>query len=179
MLALPFGEGLVIRSWKAADLDSLCLYADNPAIAAFLRDGFPHPYTSQDAVLFLERAAMFSPPRLLALDYQGQAIGSLGIFPQDDVYRLNAEIGYWLAEPFWNRGILSAALPVFAHYGFGNFGVDRLFARTFSNNLASRRVLEKSGFVLEAVIPACIIKQGLVLDEWLYGLRKSSMASSA
>jgi RimJ/RimL family protein N-acetyltransferase len=109
---------------------------------------------------------------LFAIDVNGLAVGGIGIHPQQDIYRKNAELGYWLAEEYWGRGILSSLLPDIVHYAFENFDIDRVFAKPFNTNLASQKVLVKAGFILEAKIERSIIKNGERLDELIYSIRK-------
>lgn len=158
-----------LRVWSPDDLPSLVRYADNPRIAAGLRDGFPSPYTAADAERFLAMAASpASRNLLLAIDVDGEACGGIGIHPLDDVYRRTAEIGYWLAEPYWGRGIATAAVRALVPLAFERYDLARIQAGIFSNNPASMRVLEKCGFVREAVHRNAVTKNGVTLDEVMY-----------
>jgi RimJ/RimL family protein N-acetyltransferase len=161
-----------LRAWNPRDVGSLLKYADNSKIARNLTDKFPHPYTRQDGVNFISMASSFDPPRIFAIDIECEAVGSIGIFPQEDVHRLNAEMGYWLAEPFWGLGIISRAIPQIVEYGFKTWDIRRIFARPYGTNLASQRVLEKNGFVLEARFSETLIKNGELLDELIYAIRR-------
>src|SRR5690606_938234 len=95
---------------------------------------------------------------ILAITIEDEFVGGIGLHPQNDIYRLNAELGYWLAEPFWGQGIISKAIQEMIQYGFAKLPIQRIFARPFGSNLASQRVLEKNGFILEARIKGCLIK---------------------
>ncbi len=163
--------GFTLRPWRESDLASLVKYADNPRIAQFLTDAFPHPYTEEDGREFLTMAV--GNPGLCAIDVSGEAVGSIGIFPQTDVHERNAELGYFLAEPFWGRGIMTRAVREMVSYGFATFpGVTRIFARPFSTNPASHRVLEKAGFTLEARLRDALYKNGAYMDELIFAIRK-------
>lgn len=153
-------------------MNNLVNYANNPNIAAHLTDAFPHPYTEADGLNFITRATQEKPENVLAIDHDGKAIGSIGIYPQNDVHAGNAELGYWLAEPYWGMGITTQAIQLMVAYTFSRFLVRRIFARPFSLNQASHRVLEKNGFQLEARFQGTIVKNGELLDELVYAVRR-------
>jgi ribosomal-protein-alanine N-acetyltransferase len=161
-----------LRSWTLKDAVGLPEYANNFKIARFMMDRFPHPYTIEDAKAFISLAIKDDPVTLFAIDINGRAAGGIGIHPQPDVYKKNAELGYWLAEPYWRQGIISSAIRQIVHYTFGNFAVDRIFARPFGTNLPSQRVLEKIGFTLEGRFEKTIFKHGEYLDELVYAIRR-------
>jgi RimJ/RimL family protein N-acetyltransferase len=133
-----------------------------------MRDLFPSPYTLDDANRFIAMATGRRSGLMLAIEVDGDAAGGIGINPLEDVYRGTAEIGYWLAEPFWGKGIVTDAIRAIVPVVFEESGIVRLQAGIFSNNPASMRVLEKCGFTLEAVHRHAITKNGVVLDEMLY-----------
>jgi [ribosomal protein S5]-alanine N-acetyltransferase len=160
--------GALLRPWKLADAPSLARHADNPRVSACMRDLFPSPYTIDDAHDFIAMATGPSPNLFLAIEVQGEAAGGIGIHPLEDVYRGTAEIGYWLAEPFWGKGIVTDAVRALIPVAFAHTDIIRIQAGIFSNNPASIRVLEKCGFVREAVHRDAITKHGLVMDEMLY-----------
>ncbi len=165
-----------LRPWRLDDAPALVKYANNRKIWLNLRDLFPHPYTPDDARAFLERAvgaacaplSGVSPPTVLAIATAEEAIGGIGLSPNQDVHRLTAEMGYWLAEPYWGRGIMSEAVAGFADYGFEQFGLVRIYAEPYAYNAASCRVLEKAGFVLEGRLRSSVIKDGQIVDQFLY-----------
>jgi ribosomal-protein-alanine N-acetyltransferase len=160
----------ILRDWDERDIPSLTCYADNPRIAATMRDLFPSPYTREDARRFITMATHPSRNLLLAIEVEGKAVGGIGIHPLEDVHRNTAEIGYWLAEPYWGRGIVTDAVRALIPVAFGTFDIIRLQAGIFSKNPASMRVLEKCGFIREAVHRDAITKNGVVMDEVLYVL---------
>ncbi len=158
-----------LRSWRPTDLDALVRYADNPLIAYNLRDLFPHPYTREAGKLFLEAIARADQRTRWAIDVGGEAVGSIGISPKEREERVTAEIGYWLAEPFWGRGIMTEVVGALTRYAFAEFpDIGRLEAGVFAGNTASMRVLEKNGYTLEATLKNRIIKSGTVRDQLYY-----------
>jgi RimJ/RimL family protein N-acetyltransferase len=163
-----------LRKWQLSDLDSLMKHADNRKIADRLTDQFPHPYTRESGEGFLKMAMAKDPPNVFAIDVEGEAVGCIGIFPQEDIHRLNAEMGYWLSGSYWGRGIMTAAIRRMVDYGFSTFDIIRIYARPFGTNLASQRVLEKAGFTCEARFEKVLIKNGELLDEIVYGIRRAT-----
>lgn len=161
-----------IRPWSLDDVEHLVKYANNPRVASNLTDGFPHPYTKADAERFITMAMSASPTRIFAIDMNGEAIGGIGLHLQEDIYRNNAELGYWLAEPFWGKGIMTKIVREAVQYGFKHFPIERIYARPFGTNMGSQRVLEKAGFVLEAHFYKTLIKNGKLEDELVFAVRR-------
>ena len=150
------------------DAASIVQYASNKRIWINLRDAFPHPYTMADAEAFLFRAMQMQPGAYLAIASDNEAIGSIGLMAGSDVHRFAAELGYWLAEPFWGKGIMTAAVKALSEYAFAELGFHRIFAELYTANAASARVLEKAGFALEGIMRASVFKDGRILDQYLY-----------
>jgi [ribosomal protein S5]-alanine N-acetyltransferase len=148
------------------------LYANNFNIAKQLRDVFPHPYTKEDGEVFIAFATKDDPIHIYAIDVNGQAIGGIGIHPLDDIHRKNAELGYGLAEPFWGKGIITNAIKEMVTHAFHTYDINRIFAIPFATNIASQKVLEKAGFVVEASFKKTIFKNGAYHDEIIYAIRK-------
>lgn len=163
---------IAIRKWTISDLENLQKYANNKNISDNLADAFPNPYTNEDAVKFLERVSNDNPTKIFAITLDNQAIGSIGFFPDSDIHRKNAALAYWIAEPFWGKGVAPKAIKLILEYGFKNFDVVRAYAKPFGRNLNSHRVLEKSGFSLEATLKRSIYKNGQFLDELIYSITK-------
>lgn len=159
-----------LRPWSLDDLSHLVQYANNFNIAKNLTNQFPHPYTEQDGRNFIKMATSSDPLRIFAIEVDGHAAGGIGVHPQADIHVKCAEMGYWLAEPFWGRGIMSEAVREMVQYAFDHFDIIRLYARPFSSNSASQRVLEKAGFELEARLKKSIFKNGEILDELIYSI---------
>lgn len=161
-----------LRSWKPDDLDSLVKYGNNHKIAQYMMDQFPNPYTPEKGKAFIDLTTKYNPPNVLAIDIHGEAVGAIGIHLQSDIECKNAEMGYWLAEPFWGQGIMTQAIRQMVEYGFQNWNITRIFARPFGTNIGSQRALEKAGFVLEARFSKTLFKRGEYLDELVYAVRK-------
>lgn len=160
----------MIRSFRRGDVASMVKHANNPNVSAFLREAFPYPYTRRDARIWIEAALAQTPETHFAIATPDELIGSIGFHPQDDVHRRSAELGYWLGESFWGRGIISAAIPTMVRHAFENFDLLRIFAYVFEGNTASERVLEKAGFFCEGVLRQSVFKQGRMLDQKLFAL---------
>ena len=158
----------VVRSWRTDDAESLQRHADNRKIWINLRDRFPHPYTLDDAHAFLKMAMGMAPQTYFAIEVEGQAAGGIGYQPHEDVERVSAEIGYWLGERFWNRGITTEALAAVTALAVERHGLTRVYALPFEYNTASCRVLEKCGYVLEARLRRSAIKDGRIVDQFQY-----------
>lgn len=158
-----------LRPFLLSDAPSLAKYANNARIAACVRDGFPHPYTEENAVEFIEMTREAMPCRVFAIEVAGEVVGGIGLHPQEDIHRKTMELGYWLGEPFWGKGIVTDAVKAIIAYGFQQFDITRIFAYTMSNNVASSRVLEKAGFLYEGTQRKAIFKNGQVLDSLMFG----------
>jgi ribosomal-protein-alanine N-acetyltransferase len=161
-----------LRPWRKSDLPSLVRYANNREIAKNLTDKFPFPYSAADGQALIQFATAAAPTEIFAIEIQGETAGSIGIHPQMDVHRKNAELGYWLAVPFWGRGIATRAVREMVIYVFETFDINRIYARPFGSNLASHRVLEKAGFFLEARLEKTIYKKDRIEDELIYAIRR-------
>lgn len=157
-----------VRPFVAADAAALIRHANNRAVWLTLRDRFPHPYTADDATAFLRAATGQQPPCDLAIATDDEVIGGIGLQRQSDVHRLTAEIGYWLGEPFWGRGIATRAVRAVTDWAFATWSLERLYACVFATNPASARVLEKAGYRFEGRLRRAVIKDGRVLDQLLY-----------
>jgi len=158
----------LLRNWRMTDVSSLSRHANNIKIAKNLRDGFPNPYTKEDALKWLNKAINEENDILLAIDINSEAVGGIGISFFEDIYRKSAEIGYWLSEEYWNKGIMTAALKMIVKFCFKNYDIIRLQAGVFGNNKSSMKVLEKVGFKLESVRKKAVYKNDRILDEYLY-----------
>jgi [ribosomal protein S5]-alanine N-acetyltransferase len=167
-MVLLTDENVTLREFTPDDKYRLAELADNPKISINLRDGFPNPYTVADAENFLEKFANQDSALVLAVEYNGEYVGNIGLHKATDVYRKSAEIGYFLGESYWNLGIMTKAVNLICDYGFKAMDIVRIHAGIFSFNPASMRVLEKCGFKREAVFEKAIIKKGKIYDEVRY-----------
>ncbi|MFD3000386.1 GNAT family N-acetyltransferase [Pontibacter toksunensis] len=161
-----------LRPWISDDVESLVKYANNYNVAKNMSDVFPHPYSIENGKSFIAFATKDSPPNIMAIEINGEAAGGIGIHPQSDIYRKNAELGYWLAEPYWGMGIVSKAIIQMVDYGFRHWDITRIYARPFGTNLGSQKVLEKAGFTLEARLSQTFFKNGEYMDELIYAVRR-------
>ncbi len=162
----------VLRPFRAADLPGLVKHANDPTIAAFLSDAFPHPYTEDHGRVFLNEAAQQLPFRR-CIDINGEACGAIGLHPRHDLWRRNMEVGFWLGREHRGHGIMAEAIKQMVVLGFAEFPeVTRIFGITFGTNIASQRTLEKAGFTLEAKLVGTLVKNGRVEDEWVYAVRR-------
>ena len=163
------GERCTVRPWRARDAASVVRYANNPNVSRYLRDRFPYPYTSGHARAFLAGAlGDDGEPTKFAIEVDGEAVGGIGVIPGGDIERFSAEVGYWLGEPFWGRGIVSEALILTTQHVFERLKLLRLFAFAFAENAGSVRVLEKAGFAREGCLKSGAVKHGQVYDQLLY-----------
>ena len=168
----------LIRSWEEADAPAIAKYANNRKIWLNLRDRFPHPYHLSDARAFLADVSRQQSATFFAIANEREAIGSIGLMPGEDVHRFAAELGYWLAEPFWHKGIMTAAVGEFTGFAFERFGLNRIFAEPYTDNKASVRVLEKAGFLLEGRLRGNVFKNGKLLDQYLYAKVRDDLGTT-
>jgi RimJ/RimL family protein N-acetyltransferase len=158
----------IVRSWALSDLDSLVRHANNRQIWINLRDRFPYPYTRANGQTYLRHVRETRPETSFAIAVNEEAVGGIGFVPQQDVERVSAEIGYWLGEPFWGRGITTDALGAVTRYAIEHHQLTRIFALPFAHNTASCRVLEKAGYHLEGHLRRSAIKNGEIVDQLQY-----------
>jgi len=159
-----------IRSFAATDAESIVKYANNRHISINLRDRFPYPYTRADADAFLDAAWAQQPESDFAIAAPHEVIGGIGFHRQPDVYRLSAEVGYWLGEPFWGRGIATRAVQALTQWVFATTPLVRLYAHVFEWNPASSRVLEKAGYSLEGRMRRSVVKNAQIIDQLIYAI---------
>jgi ribosomal-protein-alanine N-acetyltransferase len=162
-----------IRPWAADDAPALVRHANDREVWRNLRDRFPHPYTPDDAVVWLTFVAQQEPVTHFAIAVEGEAGGGIGFTLGDDVHFRTAEIGYWLGRRFWGRGIATEALRAVTAHAFTSHDLDRVEARVFAWNGASVRVLEKAGYAREACLRRAVAKDGEVTDLLIYGILRA------
>jgi RimJ/RimL family protein N-acetyltransferase len=158
----------IVRRWAESDAESLQRHADNRKVSMHLRDRFPYPYPIEAARNFLGLMASQPVATVWAIEVDGHAVGGIGIELHSDVERVSAEIGYWLGEQYWNRGIATDALKAVTAEVFTRFEITRLYAVPFADHTASVRVLEKAGYVREGRMHQSAIKDGRIRDQLLY-----------
>ncbi|HEX2491606.1 MAG TPA: GNAT family N-acetyltransferase [Blastocatellia bacterium] len=160
----------VIRPWRPGDEESLVAHANNHKVWRNLRDRFPHPYTTDDAREWIRHMGEESPQTNFAIVVDGEAAGGIGLVLNGDIYRCSAEIGYWLGEAFWGRGVMTEAVRALTQWAFDNFNLSRIYAGVLEWNPASIRVLEKAGYQFEGRLRKAVVKQDLVMDELVYAV---------
>lgn len=165
----------ILRKWRQEDAQDLAEAADNPKIAANLRNTFPNPYTVKDAEWFIndcisKESTDGSLQIARAIDVGGRAVGGIGIFVKDDVCEKSAELGYWLSEEYWRQGITVRAVKMICREAFEKFDIVRIFAEPFDYNAGSRGVLEKAGFTYEGTMRNGIYKNGKIHSYCMYSL---------
>ena len=168
-MQIEFGEWR-LRTFRPDDAPALAQYGNNRAISRNLWDFHPYPYGLADAEEWIQHARQQDPETIFAIASDTEAIGCIGMLPQSDVARISAEVGYWLGEPFWNRGIATGALQALTRYAFADLDLVRLYATVMEWNPASARALEKAGFQYEGLMRKSAIKDGQIIDQWLYAI---------
>lgn len=168
MTRIQLGGDCILRSFERSDAASLARHGNNRRIWLNLRDAFPHPYTLANARSFISWSLAAEQESHLAIVVDSEPAGTIGLRRNEDIERVSAEVGYWLGEPFWGRGIATRALIAFTAHAIRQFGLSRLYALPFEWNRASFRVLQKSGYELEGRLRRCAIKDGRIIDMLLY-----------
>ncbi len=161
-----------LRKWKKDDVFDVAYFANNRKISCKLKDAFPYPYTLSDAEKYITKCLSSDENKMYcrAIVVNGRVAGSIGIYFGTDILSRTCEIGFWLAENYWNHGIMSEALKQITNDIFSNFDVVRISARPFSNNIGSRKALEKAGFELEGIMKKGAFKDGKYIDYCMYAL---------
>ncbi|MGN0369688.1 MAG: GNAT family N-acetyltransferase [Butyrivibrio sp.] len=167
---------MIIRKWEMADAKDLAKALSNKKVQDNLRDGLPYPYTEQDGEYYITSMleADENDTFAFAIIVDGKVAGSIGVFRQGNIHRLTAELGYYIGEEYWGRGIMTKAVKQICEYVFEHSDIIRIYAEPFSYNIASCRVLEKAGFQYEGTLRNNAIKNGKVLDMKMYSLLKST-----
>ena len=168
----------VLRKWRLPDAKDLAAALNNEKILNNLRDGLPFPYTQQDAHDYI--AAMLSSDEDSTFSYaitiDDRAVGSIGAFRQGNIHRQTVELGYYLAEEYWGRGIMTDAIRQLCGIIFETTDILRIYAEPFAYNTGSRQALEKAGFTFEGMMKNNAVKNGKVLDMALYSLTRNTEA---
>ena len=172
-MQINLSQNFELREWKLSDAISLAENANNINIWNSVRDYFPHPYSEEDGKQFIEMVLSKPKPTVdFAISVDEKAVGGIGIVLQKDVERISAEIGYWLGEPYWNRGIMTKAVRQMVNHAFTHFPLQKIYAPVFDFNTASQKVLQKAGFVREAILKQAAIKNEKIIDLHYYSFIK-------
>ncbi len=161
-------NGVELVSWRGHHFHKLYPLANNPAIAKNLKDSFPQPYTIHDARFWIEHNIKFNPPQNLAIEKNGELVGSIGVEIGKDELRTNMELFFWVGERYWGQGIATEAIKLFVRHLFDKFPVQRIYTPVYDFNIPCMRVLEKAGFEEEAILKGGFIKDGKVGDLYQY-----------
>lgn len=166
-----------IRKWELSDARDLATALSNKKIQDNLRDGLPYPYTEQDGKEFISSmlAANENDTFSFAITIDGKAIGSIGAFRQGNIHRQTAELGYYIAEEYWGKGLMTEAVKQLCGHVFAHTDIIRIYAEPFAHNIGSCRVLEKAGFQCEGTLRGNAVKHGKVLDMKLYSKLKTDL----
>lgn len=166
-------RSIILRKPKVEDAIDLAEEANDVEVFNGLRDYFPHPYSVDDALRFIDNVLEKTGPSTdFIIEIDGEVAGIMGVFVGEDVLRYNAELGYWLGKRFWGKGFMTDIIQQTIDHCWAHLPVDRLYAEVFSSNIGSQRVLQKCGFEHEYTIPNAVIKNGERLDLLCFGLRK-------
>jgi RimJ/RimL family protein N-acetyltransferase len=157
-----------LRAWQKEDAAALASIANNKKVWLNVRDRFPHPYTITNALEWIARESIQQPPQNFGVIYNGSVAGGIGVILKDDVYKKSIEIGYFIGEPFWGKGIATKAVSLLIPYITNQYDVVRIYAEVFEHNKASMRVLEKSGFYLESIRKKAVIKNNVIMDDYVW-----------
>lgn len=168
-------ENYTLRTWEATDAESLAVQLNNKKIWDNCRDGLPYPYKLENAEAILKVIAQKDGIHDFCIEVDGKAVGNIGFVPENDVQRFNAEVGYLIGEPYWNRGIVADALKEAIRYYFKHTPIIRIFAFVFEYNLASMRVLDKAGFTKIGVMHKSIFKNDAFCDAHYFELLKETL----
>jgi RimJ/RimL family protein N-acetyltransferase len=167
-------KSVTLREWQLSDAAVLAELLNNKKILDNLRDGLPYPYTEKDGEFYINSmlTADKNDTFAFAITYDGEVVGSIGAVRQLNIHNKTAEIGYYVSEEYWGKGIATAAVTLLSNYVFENTDIIRLFAEPFATNAGSIRVLEKAGFEYEGTLRKNAVKNGIVLDMKMYSLIK-------
>jgi RimJ/RimL family protein N-acetyltransferase len=159
-----------IRNWQISDAQALAAVANNRNVWNSIRNEFPSPYTVMDALAWIKHANEEKPVANFAIEIGHVVAGNISCMWHKDVYAKTVELGYFIGENYWGKGIASAAVALMLEAIKKNKEIVRIEAKIFGGNGASARVLEKNNFVLEGIRKNAIFKNGVIADEqvWVY-----------
>jgi len=178
MILKNAGGDLIIRRFIQADREDLVKLADNARVSRYLTESFPYPYTLEAADDWMVKVGLEQEPHNLAIEWEGQFVGGIGLLPLKGIYCQTTEIGYWLGERYWGKGLASEALALMLRHSFSSLNYIRIQATVFAENKRSARVLEKNGFICEGVLRQHITKDGRIHDATLYAILRDQYANS-
>ena len=161
-------NNIQLRVWQKDDAQQLAAIANNKNIWSNVLDSFPSPYTIMDALQWINKESTAQPVTKFAIEFQGNVVGGIGMILNDDVYRNTVELGYFVGETFWGKGIATNAIQTIVEHIQKNYSVNRVMARVYAYNKASMKALQKAGFHLEGIQEKAAIKNNLLLDVFVW-----------
>lgn len=161
-------QDVTLRNWTLEDASRLATIGNHKSIFDNLTDGFPSPYTLEDAKKYIAKAQAQDKNLMLAICFQDIIVGSIAAIFQSDIYRKNVVIAYFIAEDYWRKGIATQAIQMITEYVFQNYDIMRISAEPFEKNIGSRKALEKAGFQLEGILRSNVFKNGEILNSCMY-----------
>lgn len=167
LLQFPNGQ---VRSWRPQDAPALARHANDRAIWRNLKDRFPNPYSLANAEWFIEHCRTEDPESAFAIVVDDEAVGAIGFEHRGDIWSRSVELGYWLAQPYWGRGVTTNAVKAMTDWAFDTWSINRVWAGVFAWNPASARVLEKAGYAYEGRLRQSAMKDGELVDELIYAV---------
>jgi RimJ/RimL family protein N-acetyltransferase len=167
-----------LRKLKPSDANRFTELANNKKLWLNMRDGFPHPYTTKDAVKFISFSNDIKTNSIFGIIYNDELVGATGLHGQADINRFSMELGYWIGEPYWGKGIATKAVALITDFGFKNLDINRIFAGTIEGNLASTKVLEKNSYKFEGVSRKSAFKNNEFKDEFHFAILKTDYLSN-
>ncbi len=170
-------KDFILRKWQYDDAEEIAIAANNPNIAKNLRNTFPNPYLINDAKWYVNDCISNEGKNQItrAIVVDGKAVGSIGIFIKSDVYEKSGELGYWLSENYWRKGIMSRAVQQICKEAFATYDIIRIFAEPFEFNIGSKGVLEKAGFTYEGTMRKGVYKKGTIHSYCMYSILREEM----
>lgn len=163
---------IILRPLRDSDANALTILANNRKIWDNVRDFFPSPYTVDDANYFIELTQKENPRTTFAIEYNSELCGVISLVGQSDVYKRTAEIGYWIGEPYWNKGIATIAVKLITNYGMDQLDFIRIHAGVYEYNIGSMIVLTKNGYSKEGIFKKSVLKNGQIFDEHRFSKTK-------
>ncbi|MDQ1771853.1 GNAT family N-acetyltransferase [Labilibaculum sp. A4] len=161
---------ILLRKWKFGDEEDLVKSASDLDVSRFLKNSFPYPYTHKDAHRWIHFVNHVAKGYFMAIEVNKEVVGCIGVEQQEDVFCKSAELGYWIGQKYWNRGIMTHVVKETVDHAFLHMNIVRLYANVFEGNIGSVKVLEKAGFVQEAVLKNAVYKNGNYLDQLIFAI---------
>ena len=161
-------NNVVLRPWQKQDAQELASVANNKNIWNNVRDALPSPYTVMDALQWISHVNSQKPVINFAIVCKGAVVGSIGCTPKEDISRKSIEIGYFVGEPYWGKGIATEAVNLLLDFILTRLDMARIEAHVFESNKSSMKVLQKNGFYLEGIHRKAAFKNNELIDDYIW-----------